>query len=261
MAKICAAARTANIAVMLGFSENEHNSLYLAQCIISATGEILMKRRKLKPTHMERTVYGDSDGSSLNNVVDVEGVGRVGGLNCWEHMQPLLKYHTNSQHEEIHVAAWPPMHSDDKGVDRTVTWNMRSEGCSALSRVHAIEASTFVLCCFAVISAAGIEAHRIEGNPLFGHVGGGDSAVYGPDGRRMTEPLGMDVEGFVYADLDMEELVSIRRYADPVGHYSRPDLLWLGADTRAKKHVRREGQDGGAGGEVKDKTAGEDKAN
>jgi predicted amidohydrolase len=128
MAKICAAARTACIAVVLGFSENDHNSLYIAQCIINASGTIVMKRRKLKPTHMERTVYGDGDGTSLNNVVQVEGVGRVGGLNCWEHMQPLLKYHTNSQHEEIHVAAWPPLHSEEKGFNRTVPWNMRAEG-------------------------------------------------------------------------------------------------------------------------------------
>jgi nitrilase len=74
-----------------------------------------MKRRKLKPTHMERTVFGDANGSSLNNVAELEGVGRVGALACWEHMQPLLKYHTISLHEQIHVAAWPPLHGFDEG--------------------------------------------------------------------------------------------------------------------------------------------------
>jgi nitrilase len=128
MAKICAAARTARIAVVLGFSENDHNSLYLAQCIISASGAIVMKRRKLKPTHMERTVFGDGDGASLNNVADVDGVGRVGALNCWEHMQPLLKYHTNSLHEQIHIAAWPPIHGAEKGINGTIPWSMRTEG-------------------------------------------------------------------------------------------------------------------------------------
>ncbi|KAG9191054.1 cyanide hydratase [Alternaria panax] len=255
IARICAAARTARIAVVLGFSENDHNSLYIAQCIINTSGTIVMKRRKIKPTHMERTVYGDGDGTSLNNVVEVEGVGRVGGLNCWEHMQPLLKYHTNSQHEEIHVAAWPPMHPAEKGVDHNVAWGMSSEGASALSRVHAIEASTFVLCCHPIISATGIAAHRVEGNPLFGHIGGGDSAVYGPDGRRMTEPIGLDVEGFVFAELNMDELISIRLFADSVGHYSRPDLLWLGADSREKKHVKREGEGGSAGSEAKERIA------
>lgn len=71
----------------------------------------------------------------------------------------------------------------------------------------------------------------------------------------MTEPLGMNVEGFVFADLDMDELVSIRRYADPVGYYSRSDLLRLGADTRAKKHVREKDDNGSAGRGKKAKMA------
>jgi predicted amidohydrolase len=71
-----------------------------------------------------------------------------------------------------------------------------------------------------------------------GHVGGGHSAVYGPDGRRLTKSLPPDQEGFIYADLPMDMLVSMRHFADPVGHYSRPELLWLGVDTSEKKHVR-----------------------
>jgi nitrilase len=119
MHQICAAARISSIAVVLGFSENDHNSLYIAQCTIAASGTIVMKRRKFKPTHMERTVYGDAGGSSLNNVSEIEGVGRVGALSCWEHMQPLLKYHTISLREEVHVAGWPPLHAhteDNQGL-------------------------------------------------------------------------------------------------------------------------------------------------
>lgn len=90
------------------------------------------------------------------------------------------------------------------------------------------------------MSSSGISAHRSEGNPITGVVGGGHSAVYGPDGRRLTKPLPPDQEGFVYAELPMELLVSMRHFADPVGHYSRPELLWLGVDTKEKKHVRGE---------------------
>jgi nitrilase len=128
MARICTAARTANIAVVMGFSENDHNSLYVAQCTISSSGDIIMKRRKLKPTHMERTVFGDGSGSSLNNVVDLEGVGRVGALACWEHAQPLLKYHTISLREQIHVAAWPPIHPFDEGSG--ALYSLSSDGKS-----------------------------------------------------------------------------------------------------------------------------------
>lgn len=126
MQKICAAARASRIAVVLGFSENEYDSLYVSQCIISAAGETVVKRRKLKPTHMERTVFGDGGGSSLNNVVEVEGVGRVGALNCWEHMQPLLKYHTMTLREQIHVAAWPPLHAFKEGSQGL--YSMTAEG-------------------------------------------------------------------------------------------------------------------------------------
>jgi predicted amidohydrolase len=55
MRKIQTAASEANIAVVLGFSENEGDSLYISQCVIDAGGKVVMKRRKLKPTHMERT--------------------------------------------------------------------------------------------------------------------------------------------------------------------------------------------------------------
>lgn len=115
MDQICSSARRAKITVVLGFSENENNSLYISQCTISSSGSIIMKRRKFKPTHMERTVYGDAGGSSLNNVNQIEGVGRVGALSCWEHIQPLLKYHTISLREEIHVSAWPPLHPAEEG--------------------------------------------------------------------------------------------------------------------------------------------------
>lgn len=93
------------------------------------------------------------------------------------------------------------------------------------------------------MTQGGISAHKVEGNPMFGHVGGGQSAVYGPDGRRLTKPIPNDQEGFVYAELPMDLLVSMRHFADPCGHYSRPELLWLGVDSREKGHVRREGGD------------------
>lgn len=116
-------------------------------------------------------------------------------------------------------------------------------GCAILSQTYAMESSTFVLHCTSVMTSAGVDAHKTEGT-FFGHVGGGHSAVYGPDGRRLTKSIPADQEGFVYADLPMDMLVGLRHFADPVGHYSRPELLWLGVDTREKKHVRREGESG-----------------
>lgn len=65
--------------------------------------------------------------------------------------------------------------------------------------------------------------------------GGGASAVYGPDGRLLTEPLDACTEGIVYADIDFNQAVFARSFLDVCGHYSRPDLLWLGCDTRERE--------------------------
>lgn len=52
----------------MGFSERYLGSVYIAQCTINSDGALLMTRRKLKPVHMERTIFGDGDGPSLLNV-------------------------------------------------------------------------------------------------------------------------------------------------------------------------------------------------
>jgi nitrilase len=88
METICKAAADHKINVLLGFAENDGNSVYIAQCLIGTDGKIKMRRRKVKPTHMERTVFGDGSGNSLKNVAEVEGLGKVGALACWEHTQP-----------------------------------------------------------------------------------------------------------------------------------------------------------------------------
>lgn len=109
MDRICEAAAAHQINVSLGFSERDGSSVYIAQALIDESGKIAMRRRKMKPTHMERTIFGDASGECLARVVPLPEVGRVGGLSCWEHIQPLLKYYTFSQNEDIHVAAWPPL--------------------------------------------------------------------------------------------------------------------------------------------------------
>lgn len=79
----------------------------------------------------------------------------------------------------------------------------------------------------------------------------GSSAVIGPDGRILTE-AGQN-EQLIFADLDMSLVTKLKTFADASGHCtlpeqfrnmslmstdSRPDLLWLGADPKAKPCVR-----------------------
>lgn len=61
-----------------------------------------------------------------------------------------------------------------------------------------------------------------------------------PDGRKLTEDLGEGEEGLLVADLDFNEILKVKTMLDVHGHYSRPDLLWLGVDAREKRQVRTE---------------------
>ncbi|KAJ4003186.1 hypothetical protein NW752_011640 [Fusarium irregulare] len=240
-----AAAKENSIAVVLGFSEKSpSHSIYISQAIISPQGEVLLHRRKIKPTHMERTVFGDGTNSDLNNVVEVDfgpdhGKIKVGCLACWEHTQPLLKYHSISQGEVIHIAMWPPV-DPTTGVDHPGLWSMTAEGCQNLSQTYAIESTAYVLHCTSICSQKGIDILRTQDGLQCRQPGGGHSCVIGPDGRRLTAALGdgkADTEGIVYADLDLSKVVATRGFLDIVGHYSRPDLLWLGVDKEPKKNV------------------------
>lgn len=68
--------------------------------------------------------------------------------------------------------------------------------------------------------------------------GGGGSCVIRPDGKIITERIPDDQEGLVIADLDFDDILRSKAYLDTQGHYSRPDLLWLGVDTNPKPRVR-----------------------
>src|SRR3984957_5615124 len=63
--RIRRAAAQHHIYVVLGFSERAGGSLYMAQAFISETGELISVRRRLKPTHVERAVFGEGAGSDL----------------------------------------------------------------------------------------------------------------------------------------------------------------------------------------------------
>lgn len=81
------------------------------------------------------------------------------------------------------------------------------------------------------------------GGDLMSSPGGGNSAVFGPDGRRLTEPVDPTTETIIYADLDMDQIVATKMFADGTGHYSRPDLMRLNVSTKVRKMIIVEDDD------------------
>ncbi|GAA1965052.1 carbon-nitrogen hydrolase family protein [Amycolatopsis minnesotensis] len=221
MHRIRRAAAEHGIHVVLGFSERAGGSLYMAQATISDTGELTAVRRKLKPTHVERTVFGEGDGSDLQ--VHDTALGRVGALNCWEHLQPLTKYAMYSQHEEIHIGSWPAF-CGYRGLANALS----PEVNTAASLMYAVEGQTFVVASCAVAGAAALELFcDTEPKRQLMQAGGGFARIYGPEGSPLAEPLAETEEGILYADLPPELIAIAKSVADPVGHYSRPDVLRL----------------------------------
>ena len=55
--RIAAAAGQHGVYVSFGFSERAGGSLYMSQALISDAGRVIAVRRKLKPTHVERSVW------------------------------------------------------------------------------------------------------------------------------------------------------------------------------------------------------------
>lgn len=226
------------VTVVMGFSERSGGSRYMAQAIIDPEGELLLTRRKLKPTHIERTVFGEGDGSDLV-VVDAP-FGRLGALNCWEHVQPLMKMAMYAQHEEVHVASWPSL-----SIYRDLAYALGPEVNNAASMLYAVEGGCFVLAPCALISQEMFDllcdtpqkAHLL--NPRTNGPGGGFTVIYGPDGRALCDPLAEDEEGILYADLDPTMIVLAKAVTDPVGHYGRGDAVRLVVN-RAKRQVMHE---------------------
>jgi hypothetical protein len=73
---------------------------------------------------------------------------------------------------------------------------------------------------------------------MFNVPGGGCAAIFGPDGRCLTEYMSEEEDRLIFAELDLDSILAVRAFVDACGHYSRPDMLWLGVDSREKGHAR-----------------------
>ncbi|WP_298976689.1 carbon-nitrogen hydrolase family protein [uncultured Roseobacter sp.] len=247
---IAKAARDNNIQVSLGLSERAGGSLYIAQWHYDETGELIKRRRKLKPTHVERTVFGEGDGSDL--VVKDTAIGRIGQLSCWEHLQPLSKYAMYAQDEQIHCAAWPNLKLYEGGAHA-----LGHQVNNAASMLYAVEGGCFVIAACALVSK---EQQDIlcEGDPqkeALCPVGGGYTRIYAPDGQSIGADLADTEEGLVMADIDLSMIAYAKAAADPAGHYSRPDVTRLMLNSKPQRPVMAFDETAGLAMEAADSAA------
>ena len=243
--RLCAAARQAGIDVVIGVAERDRQTqgtIYCTLLFISSEGHILNRHRKLKPTFIERTVWGEGDAVGLQ--VHERPYGRISGLNCWEHNMVLPGYALMSQGTQIHIAAWPGM--EPKQAPTTPIWERQL----LLSRAFASQGSCYVLL------AAGIRLpecvperfREISYFPITG-----DSCIIDPRGEVIAGPaVG---ETILTARISMKEVRKAKIVMDAGGHYSRPDIFQLLVNRQPRQRelqrpsLDRDASDNGALGE------------
>ncbi|RYC72135.1 carbon-nitrogen hydrolase family protein [Spirosoma sordidisoli] len=209
--RITEAVKQAGMLVALGVTEKEPvgGTLHCSLLYFGKDGTLLGKHRKLKPTGLERFIWGESDGSTLVSF-DTE-LGRLGGLICWENYMPLARMAMYQQGLDIYLAP---------------TADARDSWQSTMQHV-ALEGRCFVLASNQFVRKTDYpERYQAELTNEPDIMSRGGSVIVSPMGEVLAGPL-WDQEGLLVADLDFAVLAKSKLDFDSVGHYARPDVFTL----------------------------------
>lgn len=223
---IQALAKKHRIAIYLGIIERPQDrgghSLYCSLVYINPDGEIGSIHRKLQPTYDERLSWapGDGHGLRVHPLKDFT----IGGLNCWENWMPLARTALYGLGENLHVAVWPGAVRNTENITRMIAQESRSFviSVSSLMRKSDFPPGTPHLDII------------LENCPDV--LANGGSCIAGPDGNWVLEPVA-DQEGLLIQSLDFNRVLEERQNFDPVGHYSRPDVLKLSVNWDRQTNV------------------------
>jgi len=217
------------LSIYLGIIEKTKScsgfSLYCSLAYINASGEIKSVHRKLVPTYGERLVWSNGDGNGLITHELNEFV--VGGLNCWENWMPLSRTALYAQGENLHVAVWPGSDINTNEITRFIARESRSYVISASSILRLDE----------IPSELPIYELMMQNAPKI--LANGGSCIAKPNGEWLVEPI-IDQEKLVIANLSINTVAKERQNFDPVGHYSRPDVLSLTLNSERQQVLKKE---------------------
>lgn len=226
---VFAAAATHQCTVALGFQERVGGTLFCTILYVGPDGERLGTQRKLIPTQAERLVWGRGDGSDL--CVYPTPVGRLGGLNCFEHQMATARLALCSLDVQVHAALWPGHEFLNPMIDAS----MRQ-----LAHENA---------CFVVVAREVMSPDRVpEAFPMSEQAQGhwhtqGGSAIVAPGGAYLVEPV-FNEEVILTAEISLADIAVNKWFFDGAGHYTRPDIFQLRWDRRPKPPVVTLNDDG-----------------
>ena len=222
--RIAKHAKDLKVHVSIGVNERVKTygaRLYNTQVFIDSEGRIIGSRRKLLPTNREKVFWTPGDGADLQ-VYETE-LGVIGGLICYEHLQPLFKYALMAQGEQVHCAAWPGWPNYQKG-------RSNKHVIDVAMRQYALEGQ-----CFVIISCMYVPVKDVPkglfGNAAWAYFGG--SGIVNPSGEYVVGPV-YDKETIVYGEIDLSLNAFRKSLVDVTGKDSRWDVIqlaWKGTRT------------------------------
>jgi nitrilase len=207
--KISKAIKKAGLFVALGVTERENigGSLYCSLFYFDKEGSLIGKHRKIKPTGLERYVWAESDGSTL--VSFDTGIGKIGGLICWENYMPLARVSMYKQGVEIYLAPT---------ADARPSWQATMQHIALEGRCFVLSANQFVR---KADYPAKFKGQLVDEPDI---ICPGGSVIISPMGEVLAGPL-WNSEGLLTAELDFSLVAKSKLDFDVVGHYSRNDVF------------------------------------
>lgn len=205
------ACRHQGVHLAIGVNEREDGrpgSLYNTLLLIGPQG-VLSRHRKTMPTMHERLFHGIGAGDDID-AVEIDGLGRVGGLICWENRMPLARWALMRSGVQVWVA---PTADDSDGWLATVRHIAIESGAFVVSVPQYLPRDAFPAA-FPVPIPDDLET-----------LGRGGACIVEPtQGSIIAGPV-YDQEALLVAECDLGRGLAAKRYFDAVGHYSRSDAL------------------------------------
>lgn len=220
--KLSQAAKKNGIYVCISVTEKDGASLYLTQLWFNPAGDLIGKHRKLKPSGAERYIWGEGD-ASMMPVFDTE-IGRLGGLECWEHMIPANMMAMMQKNEQIHVQAWPSCFPDPNHLFSNYPLETGAKAYSIINQVYSVVSSQIYTEQMREMTCTN---EKQKGIMLPGY---GMTMIIDPGGHVLAS-VNRDEEGICYAEVDLTNLIPGKFLSDPAGHYSNQSLRLLVDET------------------------------
>lgn len=225
--KLRSVARANSIYVVVGINERQKpfdGVLYNSLVFIDSRGDIQLTHRKVFPSNREKVFHRRGDGTTLK-VLETP-FGRLGGLICYEHLQPLLKYALISQGEQIHCASWP-------GWPHYKSGRTNKHIIDIASRQYALEGQNFVLVSSFYSSPENSEKSGF-GNASWTFFGG--SGIVNPSGEYIAGPI-YDKEDILYGEIDLSQIISRKAAIDTTGRDARWNIINLNINGAEEKPI------------------------